>query len=390
MLCLISCISVWAAFGPILKVAELKNIVDCPGERKLQKAPVPVLGGAAVFFGITVGLGFFKTMFAYPAIFPIVTAMVAMLYVGIVDDILTIQPWKRLLLETGAALLIIYGNRFFICNFQGLWGIGTLPLAVGILLSVITFIGLVNSINMVDGVDGLCSGFCMMIMAFFGLLFFLAFDYSYAALAAVAMGAMIPFFIHNVVGLRSKMFLGDGGTMVMGTLISSMVFELLSRTFQQRLFESTSRTMGAPLDFSLIAFSLSVLSIPVADTLRVMIERISRGVSPFSPDKTHLHHLFTAADFSYVGTTFREIGLNLAVIAVFVVSWMLGASVSVQLYCVVGAAFVADYGTASYLRRVAARPGSFFARRLAAASRRSHVERKELWLRLQKMVDGKS
>lgn len=388
ILFIISLVSVWIAFKPILKIAVKKNIVDNPDSRKLQKVPVPVLGGAAVFFGIIIGIGFFKTMFAYPAIFPIITSAVAMLYVGITDDILSIKPWKRLVLEIGAALLIIYGNRFYICNFQGFLGIEQVPLAVGIVLSVVTFAGLVNSINMIDGVDGLCSGFCIMILAFFGLLFFFAFDYSFAALAAVSIGALIPFFIHNLVGLKSKMFLGDGGTMVMGTVISSMVFEILSKDFGGSLEEVTALTLHCQLDFSLIAFCLAVLSIPVFDTLRVMMERIFNGKSPFSPDKTHLHHIFIDRGFSYVGITALEISLNLLVIAVFFASWMLGASVGWQVIIVIVSGAFADLGTAHYLRRAGGRPGSFAARRLDVHSRRSHIERKGFWLKLQKMVDG--
>ena len=388
ILCFISMISVWIAFRPILRIALNKNITDAPGVRKLQKIPIPVLGGAAVFFGIIVGIGFFKTMVAYPAIFPTIVVMTAMLYIGMVDDILSIKPWKRILLEIAGALLILYGNRVCIADFQGLWNIDTINYKVGVPLSVLTFVGIVNAINMIDGVDGLCSGFCIMILLFFGLAFFLAFDYSYAALAAVAIGSLVPFFVHNVIGLRSKMFLGDGGTMVMGTLISSMVFEMLGKNMGASLREITSHTLGYSLDFSLIAFSLAVLSIPVFDTVRVMTERILRGKSPFSPDKTHLHHLFTQAGFSYIGTTLHELLLNLAVIAVFSVSWLCGLGVDWQLYCVLAAAFLADFGTASFLRRIPARPASTAARILASQAGRSHIERKGFWLKLQKMVDG--
>ena len=387
ILCLISLISVWIAFRPILRVAKSKNITDCPDHRKLQKVPIPVLGGAAVFFGIVVGISFFKTMFKYPSIFPIITAMTALLYVGVIDDVLSIKPWKRILLEAGAALLVIYGNRYYICDFGGLWGIGEIPLAIGIILSAITFVGVVNAINMIDGVDGLCSGFCILVCTAFGLLFFFAYDYSFAALAAVSVGALVPFFVHNVVGLKSKMFLGDGGTMVMGTLMASMVFELLSKNFSNNLQLTTLTTLGVPLDFSLIAFSLAVLSIPIFDTLRVMIERMLRGVSPFSPDKTHLHHLFTEVGFSYIGTTFRELGLNVLVIASFVLSWLCGAPVDVQLYVVIAVSLFATLGTATYLRWVKKSHDSFFARRTAAHGRRSHIERKGVWLKIQKMID---
>lgn len=392
ILFMISLVTVWIVFRPILKIALLKNVVDRPDARKLQKSPVPVLGGVAVFFGIIVGLGFFKTMVSYVSIFPVLMVMTAMLYVGMVDDIISIKAWKRLSVEFLAALLIIYGNRFYISCFQGLWGIGQLPMTVGIILSVITFAGIVNAINMVDGVDGLCSGFCLYACLMFGLVFFLAFDYSFCALAAVTAGSILPFFMHNVFGRTSKMFFGDGGTMVMGTMISAMVFELLGKKFHERLVEMTSSDSFPliPFDFSLIAFALAVLAIPIADTLRVMFSRIIRGTSPFEPDNTHLHHYFIRNGYSHFSITCIELSLNLLVLAAMMLSWVLGASVEIQLYVTILTAATADMGSVALLSYSLNHPDSAVARRLRRRASSSNLETKGLWLRMQRIVDRKT
>lgn len=368
-------------FWPLLRIARKGSITDNPDGRKLQKIPIPVLGGAAVFFGIMVGMSFFKTMHTYTTLFPVISAMVIMLYVGIIDDVMGVPAWKRLVIETIVGLLVIYGNRFYIRNFQGLWGIDALSIVPGIILSVITFVGIVNAINMMDGIDGLSSSFCIMICTFFGLLFFLSHDYSYAGLATVSIGAILPFFLHNVFGLKTKMFIGDGGTMVMGTMISSMVFELLRGSFHTRMMEFTG------MNFSLIAFCLAVLAIPVADTVRVMTERIVKGRSPFSPDRRHLHHLFIDLNISYIFTTMVEVVLALLVIAAFAVSCALGASVDGQLYTVIAAALLADGGVSLLLRRWASKDTEF-TRKLRRRAERTHVERRGIWLSLQHLVDG--
>lgn len=387
----VSLISVWIVFRPILKIAKLKNIVDNPDARKLQKVPVPLLGGAAVFFGIVVGIGFFKTMVTYTAVFPIIMAMIAMLYIGIADDILTIKPWKRIVFEVLAALLIIYGNRYYISNLGGLWGIDQLPLSIGIILSCITFVGVVNAINMVDGVDGLCSGFSIFICLMYGLLFFFALDYSFAALAAATCGAQIPFFIHNVLGKNSKMFFGDGGSMVMGTVISAMIFEILSNKFGDALIKHTASEVFPiiALDFNLVAFTLAVMAIPVFDTVRVMTERIVKGKSPFEPDTTHLHHLFIKIGYSHVAVTFIELSLNVFVVLTMLAAWLLGLSASGQLYVTIMAAALADFGTAAWLRFVLRHNNTLLSDFVSKRADRSHIERRGFWLTLQKIIDGK-
>lgn len=376
----IAFIATWAIFWPLLKIARKSNLYDNPGERKLQAAPIPVLGGAAVFFGIMVGIGFFKTMHSFSALFPVICAMMIMLYIGIIDDLNGTKAWTRLLLEILVAALVIFGNRYCITNFQGLWGIDILPYAPAVLISIISFVGIVNSINMIDGIDGLMSGFCLLIFGCFGMLFFRVEDFSYAALCAAAIGAILPFFLHNVFGYKTKMFVGDGGTMVMGTLISAMVFELLRGRFHQALYLKTG------VDFSLIAYCLAVLSIPISDTLRVMTERICHHQSPFTPGKNHLHHLFIEVGFSYIFTSIIELTLNLMVVAILFVVYHIGASVNLQVYIVLISATLFNVGTACALRRIAA-SDSRFAQWVKRMAIKSHVERIGIWYKIQKIID---
>lgn len=388
----ISLIATFLVYKPIFRIATLKGIVDNPEARKIQKRPVPVLGGAAVFFGIIVGLGFFKTMYSYQSIFPVVMAMTIMLYVGLTDDILEIKPWKRLVIEAGVALLIIYGCRFCIMNFQGLWGVENLPAGIGVPLTVIAFVGITNAINLVDGVDGLCSGLCILACLCFGLVFFLAHDYSFCALAAVSAGALVPFFLHNMFGSRTKMFLGDGGSMIMGAMLSAMVIELLRKSFASGLISFTSMDIF-PLrtfDFSLIAFSLAVLAIPIFDTLRVMFERIFAGNSPFAPDNRHLHHLLLKAGYSCLMITLVEICLTLLILCAGAASWIAGASVDVQFFTVLSASLLTDFGLAALLRYSVTHPESRVHSHIAARAGRSHLEDKEFWRSLERLIDGKS
>lgn len=379
----------WLVFRPILHIAKSKNLVDNPEARKLQKEPVPMLGGVVVFFGIIMGLTFFKTWYSYVSIFPVVSAMVMMLYIGMIDDIKGIKPSIRFALEILIALLMVYGTRSYVSNFQGMWGIENVSTACGVALSVLTFVGVVNAYNMIDGIDGLSSSLGIQFCTCFFLLFFLAHDYSYAALAAVSVAALVPFFLHNVFGWSSKMFIGDGGTMVMGTMFSAMILEVLSPNFGRFMSQVTTATMGESwqFDFSLIAFTLAVFGLPIADTLRVMFERIAHKKSPFSPDNTHLHHLYVQNKYSYIGTTIRENILNMTGILAFFILWRTGASLEWQMYGVVLVALAANHIPVALLRYALRHPEGSYARFIARCADYSHVERKGLWLKIQKVID---
>lgn len=319
--------STWWIFRKVLKICLLKNIVDNPDARKLQRVPVPVLGGIAVFFGMLVALTATELMFDTSNLFTILGVMAIMLYVGTMDDILSLSPYIRFLIEIIVVLLLIFSTDSSIDDFHGLWGLERIPEYIAIPLTVFACVGIVNAINLIDGVNGLSSGYCITACSIFGVAFILSGDLNSACLAIISVGALIPFFFHNVFGKKSKMFIGDGGTLLMGTVMSVFVISILS---DDSLVAATAAD-----GIGLIPFTLAVLAIPVFDTLRVMMMRMIRGTSPFNPDKTHLHHLLFDLHFSHVGTTMTEILCNLLVVGVWYLSCRLGASVDLQLYIVI-------------------------------------------------------
>lgn len=328
-----------AIYRPILKIARQKGLVDNPEARKLQKEPVPVMGGLAVFFGIVVALCFFKTTVNYVNLFSTVCAMMVMLYIGSIDDLVDLKAWAKFGVEILVCLLVIYGTRNLMINFQDLFHIGKLPLGVAIPLTVIGMVGIINAINMIDGVDGLSSGMSIFIFGCLSLFLFLTHEYSYCALSIICMGALVPFFIHNVFGKSTKMFIGDGGALMIGVAIASLIINIL----RGRELAYT----GFVDDFSrinLVSMCLAILSVPVFDTLRVMTVRMLRHQSPFHADKMHLHHCLLAAGLSHIRTTLVEIGLDAVVVLAWLVSVLLGAPATLQFLLVAGMALLSICG----------------------------------------------
>lgn len=362
----------------VLKIAIIKNLVDNPDARKLQRNPVPVMGGIAVFFGIIIGLCCAQTLFSHHNVFLLISAMLVMLYIGTIDDILDLTPTIRFAIEILIVAWIIYVNNASINSLWGLWGAYSIPEWVAWPLTIFAAVGIINAINLIDGVNGLSSGFCFMASALFATIFYLTGNIVMTVLAASAAGAIVPFFLHNVFGKTTKMFIGDGGTLVIGTMMSIFVMEILH-----------SGSMCKPLADSglgLVPMTLAILAIPVFDTLRVMSMRILRGTSPFHPDRTHLHHMFIELGFSHVGTTVSILSLNFMVVVAWYLSYRLGASVDVQLYIVLALSILITFAFYRFASTQIRNNGKCL-KHLKAIAKKMNFEKKGFWLTVQKYID---
>ena len=322
---------------PVLLFAKKKHLYDNPEDRKLQRRPIPVMGGFVVFLGAMAGSLTYWFQHDCISIVPIQVAMLIMLVIGGWDDIKKVSPQLRFLLEVAIVIALALVNGYSINDLHGLWGVHEISPWIAWPLTVFACVGIINAINMIDGIDGLSSGFCIMAFGFYGLLLFYSHDYVRAALAVSIIGGLIPFFIMNVFGERSKMYIGDAGTMMLGIALCDMIMAILTK-------DSLAATHTAPTHFCIVAFCLAVIAIPVFDTLRVMFGRISRGVSPFLPDKTHLHHAFIDYGFHHLETSLLELILNMMIIGVWWMFYKSHLSESWQLYAVIISAIAVCFG----------------------------------------------
>ena len=362
----------------LVKIALLKNIVDNPDARKLQRTPVPVLGGVAVFFGVVIAIGCMSSVVDCSGLPVVIMAMMAMLYTGTMDDILSLSPGLRFVIEIVVVLLLIFVGGYCIDDFHGLWNIGRFSYWCAVPLTVVAAVGIINAINLVDGVNGLSSGYCIMACLIFGTLFFLAGEAPMTILAAVSVGALIPFFLHNVFGKTSKMFIGDGGTLVMGVVMSVFVIAILQNG--SRVAAYVNPNVG------LVPFTLAVLSVPVFDTLRVMSTRILTGTSPFRPDKTHLHHMFIDLGCSHVATTLAILGVNMFVVLCWWALEASGFSIAVQLYAVIAVSVLVTSGLYHFMQWHICRDTRFM-RAMRRLGYKTHISRTGIFFWLQQVMD---
>jgi len=370
----------WVYFK-ILAIAKEKNLVDNPDARKLQKRPVPVMGGIAVFFGVICGTLFATCICDCDAILPIILAMSMMLYVGAIDDIIDLTPRNRLIIEVLAVLGIIFSDGACIDSLHGLWGIEDFSWWIGVPLTVFAGVGIINAMNMIDGVNGLSSGLCITFSIMFGIAMYRAHDYPNAMLAFVFAGALVPFLIQNVLGKTSKMFIGDAGTMTMGILMTWYVIQMLRHDHNSQWMKYVE---GQQL--SLVALTLAILAVPVGDTLRVMFRRIMKGNSPFKADKTHLHHMLLNYSGSHSLTSLMEITIAIIIVIIWAIAFKTHCSIDAQFYIVLAAAALLVWGTYAYLSFQNKR-NSVAAFRIRKWLSKTRQGDKEWWAWLQNRID---
>lgn len=377
---LISFLLATLVYPLVLSFALRYNIVDNPGYRKLQRKPVPVLGGIVVLFGFLLSVFVGVLFWGLDVSWYFIIACLIMTAVGCWDDVVDISASLRLVIEICVFLGFVFFDDCVIDSFHGFLGVYSIPRIPAILLTVVAGVGITNAINLIDGIDGYSSGYCMVASVIFSLFFLRFSEVSLGIIALVLSAAVLPFFLHNVFGYWSKMYIGDSGTLLMGTILSFFVLKTLN-----------SKSPFAALDcenFSTVGFCLAILAVPVFDTLRVMSRRIMRKRSPFSPDKTHLHHAFIELGFSHIGTSISIIFLNISVVLSFFVAYGFRLSITKQVLVVVFMGLIITLAMYSFMKTQ-----KYYNTRASKALEHigamTHKDRTGFWLFMRKLVDGK-
>lgn len=287
----------------VINIARSRNFVVKPNKRTSHNGDIPNIGGVNIF------VSFLLTVFLFS--FGIISQMqytiigiFIILIIGFVDDLIEVRPFMKLAGELTSAFFLIIVSDIRLTNLHGFLGINELSLFSSYFLSIFVFIVVINSLNLIDGVDGLASGLGILYSLFFAVYFSFTGN-TYLAISAYAMvGSLIVFFIYNVFGNKSKIFMGDSGSLLLGYMITLYVFEFCEMNAVPRISDSFFMP-AAP------AVVICVLSVPLFDTLRVMLTRIKKGVSPFHPDRNHIHHLLLKTGLKHRQVTFVLLAVSL-------------------------------------------------------------------------------
>lgn len=283
----------------VIKIAKNRNFVVKPNKRTSHEGAVPNVGGINIFVSFLLTVLFFSFALISELHYTIIGLFI-ILIIGFVDDLIDIKAGWKLIGELTAAFFLIVAADVRITNLHGFLGILNLSLPSSYLLSFFVFIVIINSLNLIDGVDGLASGLGVLYSLFFAIYFGLI-DKPNLSISAFALtGSLFVFFLYNVFGTKNKIFMGDSGSLLLGYMITLYVFQFVEINAFPLLYHLPDQIImkSAP------AVAICVLSVPLFDTLRVMLTRIKKGVSPFHPDRNHIHHLLLKTGLAHKQVTF--------------------------------------------------------------------------------------
>lgn len=284
------------AIPVIIRVADLKHLMDEPDQdRKLHKTKTPTLGGVAIFAGCLFAYSSYSDYLHTIDVKFMIPALVLLFFAGIKDDILLLSPLKKLGIQfICAALLTVLGN-LRLSSLWGMFGINEIHPFIGTSITFLLIVSLINAFNLIDGANGLAGGLGLIASLFFGAWFYATGSQSLTILSFSLAGSLLGFLFFNF--RHAKIFMGDTGSMIIGFIISILAIKFIENNRLPGIETSAYYIKAAP------AIALACVLIPLYDMSRVFFYRIISKRSPFSADRSHIHHLLIDIGLSHTKTS---------------------------------------------------------------------------------------
>ena len=230
---------------------------------------------------------------------PIVATAILISILGFYDDFIQISAFNKYIVLTFLILMLLYANSTLpiIQNFNGFLGIYEIGYIPGLIFTAFVYLSIMNAINLTDGIDGY--------LAIFSISFFFSFlytnnlneFYTLTSVSIIIIGCSIIFLRYNF-SKGKKLFVGDAGSLFIGFWIATFLVTYITSSTYSISVESFAINLE-----NIPVIAISIISIPVLDTLRVMLVRILNKKSPFSADRNHLHHILLDSGMTHLRTS---------------------------------------------------------------------------------------
>jgi UDP-GlcNAc:undecaprenyl-phosphate/decaprenyl-phosphate GlcNAc-1-phosphate transferase len=293
--CVMAVLSSGAALIVLYRHAESWGLVDRPTARKQHVGNIPLIGGLAAFFGLVVSVCFDGQSPLFTN--ALLGTAAALVLTGALDDRFDLSVRTRLLVQTGATLAMVYSTGIYIHTLGHMFGYEFELGMLGIPLTLVAVIGLLNAFNMLDGIDGLAGMLALVSIGAINVFQGFSQWHSIVILLLFA-AALLPDLAANLELVGHKIFLGDAGSMLLGYFLA---WTLIHQSQQPHPHLSTVDVLWC-------------VALPVLDTLAVMVRRMREGKSPFKPDRGHIHHIMMDAGFSAHVTLVALVALSITLV----------------------------------------------------------------------------
>lgn len=303
----------------IVLIAKKRKLFDEIDSRKSHIGLVPRIGGISFFPIFLFSISIFCSLryaFNYPIqgvsevqalidLLSLISGLTLLYLVGLADDLSGVKYKIKFCIQIFASLAIVISG-FWINNFQGLFGIYNIPWFIGVPVTILVAVFVINAYNLIDGIDGLCSGLSILALSTLAVWFCVNGLLLYAMMSCAMLGILCVFFFFNTKGSENKVFMGDTGSLALGFVIVFLGLKFYWLSANSDIISGIDIfSFNNPL-----AAILGITFVPLFDTVRVFSVRIYRGYPPFHPDKRHIHHKFLKLGFKHTKCTFCIIAIQ--------------------------------------------------------------------------------
>ena len=227
---------------------------------------------------------------------------------GFWDDLKELNPYQKLLYQLIAVAFVVFYNELHIENLHGFLGIGIMPFWSGFLFSCFIGIFMINAFNLIDGIDGLAGFAAIISFTSYAILFWVLNYKGYFGICILMIGLIFGYLPYNFNKIK-KVFMGDSGSMLIGYVLFIMTMVVINNNepIIDRLIDRTILPI-APM---------VIFIIPMIDTFSVYTNRLVKGGSPFSADRTHIHHIILSRTNSHLLTSLFMNAMSLILLVIF-------------------------------------------------------------------------
>lgn len=267
----------------IITVVRRKGLMDEPDGRSSHKVKTPTFGGVAFFLSLMISFLAIDSFDVDSIGVNIAVGLTVLFFVGFKDDLVEISPKTKILAQLFASFGLLLKENIIPSSFNGFLGIEQFPFWLASILVCFIILSIVNSYNLIDGINGSASMVGIAIFSFFACLFYQANQYYYFLLAVVSIAFLLAFLRYNL-SAKLRIFMGDTGSMVVGFVIAVLTLKYMA-------LSEVDLEKAKVIPVNKLAIIVAILFIPFVDTVRVSLVRFFKHGKPFSPDRSHVHHV---------------------------------------------------------------------------------------------------
>jgi UDP-N-acetylmuramyl pentapeptide phosphotransferase/UDP-N-acetylglucosamine-1-phosphate transferase len=314
---LVSFFMTYYAVPRVILLSKKFRLSAMPKKRSSHKKSIPIFGGIAILLGVFFSLIFFSSFNTEKFI---LASLVIVFFIGFFDDLVGLSPFKKIIGQIIAILIIIYFGDIQINSMHGVLGVYALQDYVAKIFTVFVAIVITNSFNLIDGVDGLASGIGVISFFCFGIITVIMKQFDMTIIALSFIGALLAFLKYNF--YPAKLFMGDTGSLLVGMALSILAINLINTGL---VFDSIDFSDKGPV------LAISFLALPLFDTLRVFISRIYYGRHPLLPGRGHIHHALLDLQIGHKRTSLLLWFLSILIILISFSLLILNINLSISI-----------------------------------------------------------